>query len=67
MQAQVVRKTKKSSWDYKKKIKTKDTKVYSLDTAHQLALVAGSVSSAPVLAKVKYLTVLNVLDKIVIH
>lgn len=66
MQAQVVRKTKKVNDIIKKKLKQK-TRVYSLDTAHRLALVADSVSSAPVLAKVKYLTVLNVLDKIAIQ
>lgn len=50
-----------------KKIKTKETQVYSLDTVHQFGLVAGSVSSVPALAKITYFTVLNVhaLDKIV--
>ena len=41
-------------------LKIKDTQAYSLDTAHQFGLVAGSVSSGPVLAKVKYFTVLHV-------
>jgi len=41
----------------KKNLKTKHTQVYSLDTALQFGLVAGSVSSGPVLAKVKDFTV----------
>lgn len=45
----VVQETNKLYRIIKKKLK--DTQAYSLDTVHQFDLVAGSVSSAPVLAK----------------